>query len=180
MHVGLWSKDFVCRTHTYVHVCVFIILSKTTREQILRKIPFNWTEQCLRQFQILEWYEPGLPDFSEYIQPTKTLINIPNNHKVYLWLQNISNGLKIDQMILKYTNIFHRKPPPKIYPSLDFWFEDMPSGNPGVSVTATVIGKTGQLHNTRRNDWKRWKKCLDKIGRSQIWLELSGSVFRNL
>jgi hypothetical protein len=40
------------------------------------------------------------------------------------------NGCKIDQMSIKYTNIFHCKTL-KNYPNLDFWFENIPSGNPG-------------------------------------------------
>jgi hypothetical protein len=40
--------------------------------------------------------------------------NIPNYHKIY-------------QMSTKHTKIL----PSKIYPNLDFWFENIPSGNPG-------------------------------------------------
>jgi hypothetical protein len=36
------------------------------------------------------------------------------------WPQRIPNGR---QMAIKYNNI--------IYPNWDFWFENMPSGNPG-------------------------------------------------
>jgi hypothetical protein len=42
---------------------------------------------------------------------------------------NISNGRKIDQMFIKYTNIFHCKTLQNL-PNLDFWFENIPSGNP--------------------------------------------------
>jgi hypothetical protein len=35
-------------------------------------------------------------------------------------------------MTIKYTSIFHYKAS-KIYPNLDFWFENKPSGNPGVA-----------------------------------------------
>jgi hypothetical protein len=45
------------------------------------------------------------------------------------WPQNISNGRKIDQMVKKYI-IFSNLSPSKIYPNLDFWFENKPSGNP--------------------------------------------------
>jgi hypothetical protein len=43
---------------------------------------------------------------------------------------------KIDQMAVKRPNdhtIYQHLPlqvPPKIYPNLDFWFENIPSGNP--------------------------------------------------
>jgi hypothetical protein len=40
-------------------------------------------------------------------------------------------------MALKYTNIFHCKALFKIYPN--FWFENMPSGNPGVRCHDQVI-----------------------------------------
>jgi hypothetical protein len=43
--------------------------------------------------------------------------NTPNNHQIY-------------QMSIKYTNIFDARPS-KIYPNLDFWFENTPSGNLG-------------------------------------------------
>jgi hypothetical protein len=37
------------------------------------------------------------------------------------------------QVTLKYTNIFNRQAL-KIYPNWDFWFENIPSGNPGVGM----------------------------------------------
>jgi hypothetical protein len=53
-------------------------------------------------------YEAGLPDFSWH--------NIPKQEKIYEmainytnWPQNIPTGHKIDQNIIKYTNIFHCK-----------------------------------------------------------------------
>jgi hypothetical protein len=46
--------------------------------------------------------------------------------------QNISNGLKTDQMVIKYTNIFHCNTlPTKFTQNGHFWSENMPSGNPG-------------------------------------------------
>jgi hypothetical protein len=52
--------------------------------------------------------KPGLPDFP--------WCNIPNWGKIYQisikynkWPQNITHGRKIDQMAIKYTNIFHYK-----------------------------------------------------------------------
>jgi hypothetical protein len=54
--------------------------------------------------------ESGLPDFSWYKIP-KRGGNMPNDHKICIpkWPQNISNGRKIDQMVIKYTKIFHCK-----------------------------------------------------------------------
>jgi hypothetical protein len=36
----------------------------------------------------------------------------------------------MNQISIKYANTVAR--PPKIYPNLDFWFEKIPSGNPGI------------------------------------------------
>jgi hypothetical protein len=53
------------------------------------------------------------------------------------WSQNIPNGSKMDQLAIKFTNICHCKTL-KIYPNWDFWFENIPSGNP---VGAAKRGK---------------------------------------
>jgi hypothetical protein len=65
-----------------------------------------------------------LPDSSWY--------NIPKWGKIYQitikctkWPQNIYNGYKTDQMVIKYTSIFHASPS-KIYPYLDFMLENIP------------------------------------------------------
>jgi hypothetical protein len=39
------------------------------------------------------------------------------------------NGRKVDQMAIKYTNIYHCKTLQNL-PKLGFWFEKKPSGNP--------------------------------------------------
>jgi hypothetical protein len=39
-------------------------------------------------------------------------------------------------MSLKYSTVFIARPS-KIYPNLDFWFETIPSGNPGKYLPAT-------------------------------------------
>jgi hypothetical protein len=46
-------------------------------------------------------YVAGLPDFSWH--------NIPKWEKYTKWPQNRPNGLKIDQMAIKYANNFHCK-----------------------------------------------------------------------
>jgi hypothetical protein len=46
------------------------------------------------------------------------------------WPQNILYGLKIDQMAIKCATSSAEKPS-KIYQKLNFWFEKIPSGNPG-------------------------------------------------
>jgi hypothetical protein len=42
-------------------------------------------------------------------QNTTTGENIPDYHKIYQMAKNISNGRKKDQMVIKYTKIFHSK-----------------------------------------------------------------------
>jgi hypothetical protein len=43
------------------------------------------------------------------VENTKTGKNIPNYHIITKWPQNISDGRKIDQIVIKYTKIFHSK-----------------------------------------------------------------------
>jgi hypothetical protein len=62
-----------------------------------------------------------LPDFS--------CSKKPKRGKYTKLPQNIPNDRKIDQMVIKYTKIFHSKTS-KIHPNGDFWFENKPSGNP--------------------------------------------------
>jgi hypothetical protein len=63
----------------------------------------------------------GLPDFSWYNIPkqkkyTKGPHNVPNGHKITNWPQNMPTS--------SITG------PSKIYPNWDFWYENIPSGNP--------------------------------------------------
>jgi hypothetical protein len=43
---------------------------------------------------------------------------------------SIPKGCKIDQISIKYTNLFHCKTLPKL-PKFGFWLKNTPSGNPG-------------------------------------------------
>jgi hypothetical protein len=43
----------------------------------------------------------------------------------------VPNGPKIDQMSIKYIPTSSIVRPSKSYPNKDFWYENMPSGNPG-------------------------------------------------
>jgi hypothetical protein len=71
----------------------------------------------LIQFCCLKWlfvylshmFEAALPDFSCYIQLTKTLKLYQITIKYTKKPLNMPNGYKIDQMAIQYTNIFHRK-----------------------------------------------------------------------
>jgi hypothetical protein len=66
-----------------------------------------------------------LPDFRGTVYPNG--VNIPNGRKTYhksamkytKWQVNWSNGHEISNSRLS-----------KIYPNLEFWFENKPSGNP--------------------------------------------------
>jgi hypothetical protein len=75
-----------------------------------------------------------LPDFSRY--------KIPKREKYTKLPQNIPNVNKIYQKSVKWTKCPKNIPtssiarPSKIYPNLDFWFENKPSGNPGIVAGA--------------------------------------------
>jgi hypothetical protein len=72
--------------------------------------------------------QPELPDIS--------LHNIPKRGEIYTTLPN---GLEIYQMTVKYSKLPLNMPivsilrPSKIYPNLNFWSENKPSGNPAAS-----------------------------------------------
>jgi hypothetical protein len=68
----------------------------------------------------------GLPDFYCYSIPKRK--NIPNDQQIY-------------QMAIKHpkrpTSSIAR--PSKIYPNWNFWFENAPSGNPGVNELIIIF-----------------------------------------
>jgi hypothetical protein len=70
----------------------------------------------------------GLPDFP--------LFDIPKRRKKYQIATKVTNGLTIYQMAVIYAKwpinipFFFFPRHSKIYPNLDFWFENIPSGNP--------------------------------------------------
>jgi hypothetical protein len=65
------------------------------------------------------------------IKYTKLPLNYPVAIKYIKWAKYIPNGHNTYQ-----TSFTARDS--KIYPNLNFWFENIPSGNPGVSWTAAV------------------------------------------
>jgi hypothetical protein len=71
----------------------------------------------------------GLPDFS-WSKLTKRGKVFQIITKYTKWPKNISNGHKIDQMVIKYTKIFHSKTLQNLPKFCFFWFENKPSGNP--------------------------------------------------
>jgi hypothetical protein len=61
------------------------------------------------------------------------------NTKCTKWSQNIPNDRKLFQMAVNYINTFYNLRPSKIYPNLDFWFENKKSGNPGFGDKNVVV-----------------------------------------
>jgi hypothetical protein len=72
-----------------------------------------------------------LPGFSWYNIPKRKKYT-PNTTKYIKCPLNKENVRKVDQMSAKYTNISIAIPS-KIYTTLDFWFEKIPSDNPVIS-----------------------------------------------
>jgi hypothetical protein len=70
-----------------------------------------------------------------------------NGEKYTKLPQNIPNGHKIDQLVIKYIKIFHSKTLQN-YPNWDFWLENKPSGNPVCIFVETRFCKNAPLpHN---------------------------------
>jgi hypothetical protein len=70
--------------------------------------------------------------------------NTPDNHKTCTYTkrpQNRPNGLKIDQIVIKYTDIFHLKDPPRLALIGIFRFENIPSGNPAQTNSSSGVNK---------------------------------------
>jgi hypothetical protein len=87
------------------------------------------------------------------------------NWKIYTKLPwTITNSHKIYQMAVQYTkwpwnigtNIFHCKTL-KIYPNWHFWFENIPSGNPGLAKRKSPFGSGWKylysIYLTKRMLW---------------------------
>jgi hypothetical protein len=115
---------------------------------------------------------------------TKWKQNVPNGNKMYQmetkctkWKQNVPNGNKIYQMETKYTKwkqyiyteCTNLARPSKIYPNWELWFENTPSGNPGLESITTqelrrmVLGTFPTL----------WDRCYFK----NIFAENSAKIF---
>jgi hypothetical protein len=98
--------------------------------------------------------EPGLPDFSWYV--------IPKPYKSTKCTQNVPNGHELSQMSLKYSkwpsNILtiSNLRPYKIFPNWDFWFENKPSGNPGLN---SVPDWTAAWFQSLPNVERKWRLC---------------------
>jgi hypothetical protein len=85
--------------------------------------------------KIVEWklkLVPGLPDYYWHTIP-KMGDHMPNcRYLITKWSKNIPNGRNIFKTVKEY-QCFPFQGPPKFYPNWEFWFENMPSGNPGWS-----------------------------------------------
>jgi hypothetical protein len=89
--------------------------------------------------------------------------NIPKKHKYTNWRQTIPNGRKIDQMVIKYTNIVHCKTLQNLPKSGFFvwkcaiwqpWCsteERRPEWSPRTSGKILVLSKLLQLFNSNEN-----------------------------
>jgi hypothetical protein len=64
----------------------------------------------------------------------KITLALPQGCQIFLGanIENIPNGNKIYQM---YRHL-QLQDPPKFYPNWDFWFENIPSGNPALPAFA--------------------------------------------
>jgi hypothetical protein len=112
------------------------ILPEKTRESFLQQNNFSRKKSIL--FEIF---------FAEQILTTRVarlfLVQHTKTGKIYQIIiiypeepQNIPNGCKIDQMVINIpTSSIAR--PSKIDSNWDFWFKNMPSGNPAQSITDT-------------------------------------------
>jgi hypothetical protein len=57
--------------------------------------------------------------------------------KIYTkWTENKLNGNKIDQIWTENRPTSSIAKPSKIYPNCDFWFENVPFGNPGQDLAS--------------------------------------------
>jgi hypothetical protein len=122
------------------------------------------TRQCCRTAVFYEAAErnflSGLLCRFLFLQHTKTGKNILSHE------ENIPKGNKIFRTAVKYTKWTLNIPtsslarPSKIYPTLDFWFENAPSGNPAPYVCncrTERLAKTKkpQKWNKRQSRWTR-------------------------
>jgi hypothetical protein len=136
--VALEALNHVCRSypkhlrsrfsHQKAQVNIFILKILGTQKISIRSTAWQWDRKSKIQ---------GCRMFlSTRYQNRKT---IPNDLKIY---QIATTCTKIDQMAIKYTyihNNFHWKPL-QSYPDCNFWFENMPSGNPTAKSTFGFIG----------------------------------------
>jgi hypothetical protein len=96
--------------------------------------------------------DQGCQIFREKIYQTRE--NIPDDHKIFQRSIKIPNCRKIDQMAINCTSIFNWKSLQN-YPNWEFWFEKIPSGNPGSDKSSPLqkIGVDKPL--TERNGGKK-------------------------
>jgi hypothetical protein len=86
---------------------------------------------------ILRWngYKQGCQIFlgpnGKNVSNYHTIYQTATNYTKRLWI--IPNGNKLEQINVKYTNMFHPSPS-KVYKNWDFWSPTKPSGNPGYQL----------------------------------------------
>jgi hypothetical protein len=110
-----------------------------------------------------------LPDFS--------LNNIPKREKYTQMTTkytkrplNISNGRKIDQMVIKYTNNFHCKTLQNL-PKLGFGFENKPTGNPARETRLGELSPIGLLIEHSQSSANYWAIFSTLQAMYLFWLE---------
>jgi hypothetical protein len=98
-----------------------------------------------------EIYPAELRNFVRVNQGCQIFIYLiyQNGGKIYQTATKLPNGRKIYQMAIEYTNFFIPRPF-KIYPNLNFRFENIPSGNPGVNLNSVI-----QVHFAETNVFNR-------------------------
>jgi hypothetical protein len=73
-------------------------------------------------------------------------------------------------MVIKYTNIYHSKAIKKFTQISDFWFENKPSGNPGVGTPQNVFFPKQRISKFEQ---KNFKKSFSKTKKNKMGLRLS-------
>jgi hypothetical protein len=73
------------------------------------------------------------------LNDTKTVKKCTKNTKCAKWSSNIPKIRKLFQMVINYISIFSNPRPSKIYPIWELWFENKPSGTPGLRQIPSIL-----------------------------------------
>jgi hypothetical protein len=111
----------------------------------------NWLHWYMYKMKAQKFgaWQSGLPDLSWHNKPKRG-----NNHKIYritTKFVGIPNGRKIDQMAIKYTNIFHRKTLQNL-PKFGFLVLKFTIGNPGNLLLPVTSARALELK--KQEDYK--------------------------
>jgi hypothetical protein len=132
----------------------------------------QWTEPLLRshlfqsnsslKIRKLVHSKSGLPDFS-WCNIPKRGKSIPNNLKMYPMATKYTIHIAtqyVDQMDIKYTNIFHCKALQNLPKSRIFGLKNMPSGSTAFNVLLTWFARTffSLLRTSPKVHWRQYRK----------------------